>query len=73
MLLEKPIREWLVQFELASSLEDADYLCHIGSIRLDGRVFTNAHHCPPPGSILCSMYGYYDYQIPETSLNISFS
>ena len=67
-VLGKTIREWLVYFELATSLEEADKLCHIGSVRLNGGLCSNAYLVPRTGDTLSVVDLDYVCMIPADAL-----
>jgi hypothetical protein len=64
----KPVREWLIEFGLAKTKEDADYLAFAGLVRLDGQLFCAPYHLITPGSILSTVNSDYSYEIPDCSI-----
>ena len=58
---------WLVHYEFARNLDEAERLCERGSIRLNGKAITNVHHIPEEGSSLSSLENAYTILIPASS------
>ncbi len=61
----KELKSWLVYFDFARSLDEAERLCERGSIRVDGSVVSNSNFIPPIGSCVGSLENPYTFCIPE--------
>jgi len=61
--MEKTIAEWAVQFDLVKSIQEAEELCYIGNLRLNGNS-CSSNRIPDRGDVLSALNSLYQYQIP---------
>ena len=66
--MEKTIAEWSVTLGIVKNLSQADELCYIGSLRLNGNS-CSSRKIPEAGDVLSLLTNSYQYQIPEVSLS----
>lgn len=69
MDIDRTVRDWLVYFDLAESLEEADILCELGKVRLNGVTCSNSYLAPYAGDTLITTDNDYTYQVPATALS----
>ena len=62
--MEMTIAGWAVEFDLVRSIQEAEELCYIGNLRLNG-VSCSANAVPQAGDVLSSLNNGYQYQIPS--------
>lgn len=62
--MEKTIAEWAVQFNLVKNIHEAEELCYIGNLRLNGSS-CSSNNIPKSGDVLSLLYDSYQYQIPS--------
>ena len=67
-MVDRTVRDWLVYFNVARTLEEADDLCELGKVKLNGNTCSNSYCLPFAGDILSSTDDDYNFQIPATAL-----
>ena len=60
------VAEWLVRFEVAQNLEQAEQLCYCGSVTLNASTHTDASYVPNPGTVLRTVASDYSFSIPDS-------
>lgn len=58
---------WLVRFNFVKDIDEAERLCERGSVRVNGKIISNAHFSPEGGSSLSSLEHDYTLRIPSGS------
>lgn len=66
--MEKTIAEWAVQFNLVRSMQEAEELCYIGNLRLNGNSCSSSR-IPEGGDVLSTLTSSYQYQIPNERIH----
>jgi hypothetical protein len=62
--MKMTIAEWAVKFNLVQNVQEAEELCYIGNLRLNGNS-CSSNNIPESGDLLSTLTTNYQYQIPN--------
>lgn len=65
--MEKTVADWSVILGIVETFSQANELCYIGTLRLNGST-CSAYKVPKPGDVLSLLTNSYQYQIPQETM-----